>query len=171
MFSRLADAMAVLTKESGVTRRVLADVPESSWTWRPHEKSRTAGELAWHLVTGLHWFAADPLKLKVAPKPASAPGSTSALLEAFDALTRDCLAALKKKDDAWIRRKADFFGTPTTNGGILGTHVVHEAHHRGQLALYIRLTGGKVPAVCGPSADDPGSPPPKAPRKAARAKP
>ena len=30
-------------------------------------------------------------------------------------------------------------------------------HHRGQLTAYLRPMGGKVPAVYGPSADDPGS--------------
>jgi uncharacterized damage-inducible protein DinB len=63
------------------------------------------------------------------------------------------LSAVKKKDDAWIRAKADFFGKPTTNGGILGSQVVHEAHHRGQLGLYIRINQGRVPPICGPSAD------------------
>ena len=158
MISTIRDAVDVLAKQAACTRNVLAAVLESSWAWRPHEKSRTAGELAWHVATGLHWFVADALKLKIPPKPASPPSSTSALLEVFDSLTRDSLAALKKMDDAWVRQGADFFGTPATHGEILGTQVVHEAHHRGQLTLYVRMTGGKVPAVCGPSADDPGTP-------------
>jgi uncharacterized damage-inducible protein DinB len=154
MFTNLKDAHATLSDQAACTRRVLAAVPESAWVWRPHPKSRTAGELAWHVATGFHWFVADPLKLKVAPKPAAAPTTSAALVEAFDAMSRNCLAALKKKNDAWIRKKADFFGTPTTNGGILGIQAIHEAHHRGQLGLYIRINGGKVPAICGASADE-----------------
>jgi uncharacterized damage-inducible protein DinB len=30
----------------------------------------------------------------------------------------------------------------------------HLAHHRGQLTVYLRLLGAKVPALYGPSADD-----------------
>ena len=30
----------------------------------------------------------------------------------------------------------------------------HLAHHRGQLTVYLRLLGAKVPAVYGPSADE-----------------
>lgn len=153
MFTNVKDAVATLSTQAKITRRALAALPETSWSWKPHPISRSGGELAWHVAGGLHWFASDPLKLKVAPKPASAPTTTPALLEAFDAMTRDSLEALKKKDDAWIRKKADFFGTPTTNGRILGYQVVHEAHHRGQLSTYIRITGGKVPAICGASAD------------------
>ena len=31
---------------------------------------------------------------------------------------------------------------------------MHLAHHRGQLTAYIRMTGGMVPAIYGPSADE-----------------
>jgi len=30
----------------------------------------------------------------------------------------------------------------------------HWAHHRGQMTVYLRLLGAKVPAIYGPSADD-----------------
>ena len=30
----------------------------------------------------------------------------------------------------------------------------HVIHHRGQLTVYLRLTGGSVPALYGPSADE-----------------
>lgn len=30
----------------------------------------------------------------------------------------------------------------------------HLAHHRGQMTVYLRLMGAKVPALYGPSADD-----------------
>lgn len=40
--------------------------------------------------------------------------------------------------------------------GILWTGVVmHAAHHRGQLSVYLRLMGEKVPSIYGPSADEP----------------
>jgi uncharacterized damage-inducible protein DinB len=31
----------------------------------------------------------------------------------------------------------------------------HEVHHRGQLSVYLRLAGGKVPSIYGGSADEP----------------
>lgn len=33
--------------------------------------------------------------------------------------------------------------------------ITHWAHHRGQMTVYLRLMGAKVPALYGPSADDP----------------
>jgi uncharacterized damage-inducible protein DinB len=34
---------------------------------------------------------------------------------------------------------------------ILHDHI----HHRGQLSVYVRMAGGKVPSIYGPSADEP----------------
>ena len=30
-----------------------------------------------------------------------------------------------------------------------------QIHHRGQLTVYLRMIGGKVPAIYGPSSDEP----------------
>jgi uncharacterized damage-inducible protein DinB len=32
-----------------------------------------------------------------------------------------------------------------------------QIHHRGQLSVYVRMAGGKVPSIYGPSADEPWS--------------
>ena len=43
---------------------------------------------------------------------------------------------------------------PLDVGHVLTYFVAHEAHHRGQMTVYLRLMGAKVPAIYGPSADD-----------------
>ena len=37
---------------------------------------------------------------------------------------------------------------------VLRDTFMHLAHHRGQLTVYLRLTGATVPAIYGPSADE-----------------
>jgi len=34
-------------------------------------------------------------------------------------------------------------------------NLMDEVHHRGQLTIYLRLAGGKVPSIYGPSGDEP----------------
>ncbi|RYY37199.1 MAG: damage-inducible protein DinB, partial [Sphingobacteriaceae bacterium] len=36
------------------------------------------------------------------------------------------------------------------------TTINHMVHHRGQLTVYLRMNGLKVPSIYGPSADDKG---------------
>jgi uncharacterized damage-inducible protein DinB len=33
--------------------------------------------------------------------------------------------------------------------------LMDQVHHRGQFSVYLRLAGGKVPSIYGPSADEP----------------
>jgi len=40
-------------------------------------------------------------------------------------------------------------------GDILWMALHDMIHHRGQLSVYIRIAGGKVPSIYGPSADEP----------------
>ena len=56
--------------EAQTTRRVLERVPDAALAWRPHEKSRTMGALAFHVATVPGRVAA----LAATPSPAQAPG-------------------------------------------------------------------------------------------------
>jgi uncharacterized damage-inducible protein DinB len=38
---------------------------------------------------------------------------------------------------------------------ILWIMLMDSIHHRGQLSVYVRMAGGKVPSIYGPSADEP----------------
>jgi uncharacterized damage-inducible protein DinB len=81
------------------------------------------------------------------------------LIKALDEAANGARAALEKTTDEHLR----------TNWKLLaGGHVVleeqrymmiqetinHWAHHRGQMTVYLRLMGAKVPALFGPSADE-----------------
>ena len=106
------------------------------------------------------------LKLKVKGQPGlEAPASPDLLLIGFDAIRRDCVAAVSRQDDAWLKSEARMDGRATTNGFVLWSMVLHEVHHRAQLGLYVRMAGGKVPWIAGPTADDAGPPPSPKPRR------
>jgi uncharacterized damage-inducible protein DinB len=49
----------------------------------------------------------------------------------------------------------DFYGMQMPNAQFLVWQAVHNAHHRGQLATYLRPMGSKVPSIYGGSADEP----------------
>ena len=38
---------------------------------------------------------------------------------------------------------------------VLWLMLMDSVHHRGQLSVYLRMVGGKVPSIYGPSADEP----------------
>lgn len=65
---------------------------------------------------------------------------------------RDLLAEGPATDD--LEARDTVYDRDWPRGRTLGILLAHEIHHRGQLALLLRLQGGRVPAIYGPSADE-----------------
>src|SRR3954468_22285724 len=84
-------ALGDLEHELATTRRVLGRVPEEHFTWKPHERSMSLGQLAAHTANLLHWQAVilrqDEFDLATAAPPSKeGPASRDELLRTFDEL-------------------------------------------------------------------------------------
>ncbi len=153
--------------EMASTRKMLERVPDAKWTWKPHGKSMTMGDLAVHIM-GMAGWTVDTLKTEsfdVAPADGSKPDFPSAksnreLLEKFDrnvAAARAALAAAENDQlmQPWslLQGGQPIFTMP--RAGVLRTMIFnHIVHHRGQLSVYLRLNDVAVPGMYGPSADE-----------------
>ena len=158
--------MAELDREVERSRSALKEAPEGKYDWKPHEKSMIFGYLANMVATIPMWITMQVAQdeLDVAPadggKMEQKRMDTSAeLIEALDKAAAGAREAFEKTTDEHL----------TTNWKLLARgNVVMEApryqmiqdtinhwsHHRGQMTVYLRLMGAKVPAIYGPSADD-----------------
>lgn len=77
-----------------------------------------------------------------------------AFLEHYAATSGERLAQIAVQPDAWFEAETMFFDVPRSKAWVFTRRLTHSAHHRGQLTVYLRLLGAKVPALYGPSADD-----------------
>lgn len=145
--------------EHGLSGKAIRAVPPGKIGMRPHEKSKSMGELCWHLAEAERFFVVKGLGVDVPgenPVPKETPPSTpAAMAEAFDRSHAALAAALEKKDAAWFGETVDFFSMKMSRAAVVETMLRHEIHHRGQLTVYLRLAGGKVPSIYGGSADEP----------------
>jgi uncharacterized damage-inducible protein DinB len=158
-------AYADLAHELRTTRRVLERVPGEHLAWRPHERSMSLAELATHIANVVFWLrvTAERSEFDLASMPPrAAAASRDELIRLFDdnvAALEDALAAL---DDAALAEDWTLLrgGTPILRqprGALLRMMgISHLVHHRGQLAVYLRLLDVPVPAIYGPSADEQG---------------
>ena len=137
--------------------RVLEAVPAGRLDYRPHEKSRSAGELVTllareqEMVVGL----LDTGRVQF-EQPKEEP------LEAMKTLWRENTARVRERlhkldDSAWDSPVKFMMGARVGNelpmSEMLWGFLLDMVHHRGQLSTYIRPMGGKVPSIYGPSAD------------------
>jgi uncharacterized damage-inducible protein DinB len=150
--------------QAPITRKFLERLPENKLTWRPHSKSMTAGQLAYHLakVPGaiVYMVTKNPAQLPTNfsyPQPASKAEILMALDESIEAVR----AGLPLFDDAemeetWRMVSDDREVFAESRGGFLRDVMFsHWYQHRGQLSVYLRLLDVAVPASWGPSADEP----------------
>ena len=158
--------LTALDREVERTRRVLEQVPEGKYQWKPHDKSMIFGYLADMVATMPSWLAmaVNRDELDVAPTDGSTmkqePKETSAaLVSALDKSAADARAALKKTTDehlmtSWRLLAGGKVVMETPRHEVIQDTINHWSHHRGQMTVYLRLLGAKVPSVYGPSADD-----------------
>ena len=153
--------------ENDGTVRVLQAIPERRLLLRPHARSRTLRDLAWHLVTSERWFCTGPLGLatKGGAPPENPPGTVAAMVAARERSHAARAAAARAKRAPWFAAEVEFYGQRMSRLEVLSLLLRHEAHHRGQLTVYLRLAGAKVPGVYGPSADEERSGPAKKGRR------
>jgi uncharacterized damage-inducible protein DinB len=160
--SLAATLIQELEVETATTRRVLERVPDARLNWSPHPKSRSLGQLAWHIATN----PGNVMKL-AAQNPSDFPTivdrtpSTSAeLLPALDesvATAKSILGGMSDADltELWRLRSNghEVMAIPRINF-LRAIFLNHWYHHRGQLSVYLRLLDVPVPAIYGPSADE-----------------
>ena len=149
-------------QEAKTTRRCLERVPDDKLGWRPHEKSMSAGQLALHLATGpsmvIQIAAGDEFPIPEFVQPQA--GSMAEVLAAFDQSVERVRAELPKIADDRLGGVINFTKNGATvmsfpRGAFLRSVLLnHFYHHRGQLSVYLRSLGAKVPSIYGPSADE-----------------
>ncbi len=156
--------LAEFEVQAKVTRRFLERLPEDKLTWKPHEKSMTAGQLAYHLATvpgGIVRFVQNnPAQVPQSfnfPQPAS----REEILKAFDGSIAAVHEFLPGFDDAamaesWHLMAGEKELAVQPRGLFLRDVMLsHWYQHRGQFSVYLRLLNVPVPASWGPSADEP----------------
>ena len=160
-------AQAILNEFEGqvpVTRKFLERLPENHLTWKPHEKSMSAGQLAFHLAFvpgGVIQFVQN----SPAPAPDFAsfpqPATKQEILAKYEESVGTVRNLLPKMDDAklhetWrmVQGDKEVLAVPRAQF-IRDIMLNHWYQHRGQFGVYLRILNVPVPASWGPSADEP----------------
>jgi uncharacterized damage-inducible protein DinB len=158
--------LAELNREVERSRWALEQVPDGKHDWKPHEKSMIFGYLANMVATIPTWIAMEinQDQLDIAPsdggKMERKRMDTSAeLLGALDKSAFEARSALEKTTDEHLMSNWKLLARgqvvlESPRHVMIQDTINHWSHHRGQMTVYLRLMGAKVPSIYGPSADD-----------------
>jgi uncharacterized damage-inducible protein DinB len=148
-------------RDHATTLKVLKAFPPDKSEFRPHERSNSALHLAWTFVVEEQIMIRALRGERVLGTGfPPAPDAWGAVLDAFNKGYDDIIAELRDPKNQELDGTADFFVAPKQTGDIplpefLDFMLHDQIHHRGQLSVYVRMAGGLVPSIYGPSADEP----------------
>jgi uncharacterized damage-inducible protein DinB len=146
--------------EHARTKKVLSAFPAEQSEFKPHEKSNSARQLAWTFVVEemmmLKTLTSEPVLGSGFPPP---PDSWQTIVDQFDEQHERVMKQLRTGDGASLAPVKFFTGPKQTADfaamDFLWFMLFDQIHHRGQMSSYLRPAGGKVPAIYGPSGDEP----------------
>jgi uncharacterized damage-inducible protein DinB len=161
-FSRKQQFLDTFVREHETTVKLLRAFPASQADFKPAERSSTARHLAWTFVMeqGLMLGAiTGTLKIGGSKFP-PAPESYDAIVQKFESDFEKVRSLLEATTDETLSETVQFFTGPKQLGDVPKMQVLwfalcDQIHHRGQLSVYVRMNGGKVPSIYGPSGDEP----------------
>jgi uncharacterized damage-inducible protein DinB len=127
-----------------------ADLP-----FRPHPRASTVGDILKHQLLSERRFFGEFLEVPEPPADSVLPRDVSvgAYVARLVELARPRLTWLAEQTEGWWLGRVPFFDVERQRAWIFWRRVLHTAHHRTQLTVYLRLLGRRVPATYGPTAD------------------
>lgn len=156
MFRRIEDFLAVWDYEAEATLKVLGALTDASLVQRFHPDVRTLGRLAWHITQSVPEMGARTgLQLAGPAENEPIPSSAAALAERYREAAESLAREVKSRwNDAELDVEDDMYGERWPRGRTLFAISGHQAHHRAQMTVLLRLAGLPVPGVYGPTREE-----------------
>jgi uncharacterized damage-inducible protein DinB len=151
-------AQHALDTYASETNKVLAtwaEFADSDLPFRRHPKSSSVEEILKHqLLSERRFFgeflgSPEPPPEKILPSQPAVEQYRARMLDR----ARPRLSFLAARNEEWWLGETRFFDVQRQRVWIFWRRVLHTAHHRTQLTVYIRLLGKAVPPIYGPTAD------------------
>lgn len=150
-------ALRSLKAEQPVTQRVIEAIPLEKGDFRMDDVGKSALDLAWHIVSAEHKFlnfvVTGTFLVTPAPRPTHLDDSAALARWYAETAPKDHERVAAAPVEALVK-VVDFRGLfkfPAVT--FLQVGLNHAIHHRGQLSMYLRPMGAKVPAIYGESYD------------------
>ena len=146
--------LPALEREHTSTVRVLEAIPADKADYQPDPNAKSAFDLAWHIASSENLFLAAVANGAFDFTPTEKVKTMPEVLAFYKETFAKNLSALKSLSGEQAAKIVDFRGMMQLPAVTFITFDMnHVVHHRGQLSVYLRPMGGKVPAIYGESYD------------------
>jgi uncharacterized damage-inducible protein DinB len=148
-------------RESATTLKILRAFPPAHAELRPHVTSNSAQQIAWTFaIENALMESALRNELRMPPTFPPMPQGWDDCVDAYERGVERVTSLLQSARDEAMNEMVPFMTGPRQFADVsklfLCTLMLNDSiHHRGQLSVYLRMSGAKVPSIYGPSRDEP----------------
>ena len=148
-------ALRTYASETNKVASVWSLFSDDDLAFRPHPRASSIGDILKHqLLSERRFFgefigAPEPPGAEVLPATFTVHSASHRLVE----LARPRLGFLASKARDWWLTHVPFFDVERERVWVFWRRVLHTAHHRTQLTVYLRVMNRAVPPTYGPNAD------------------
>jgi uncharacterized damage-inducible protein DinB len=152
IFQHLLETYA---SETNKTASLWREFSIEDLNFRPHPRSGTVQEQLKHQLLSERRFFGEFLGMDEPDAPQILPSEQSpdAFIDKLKELALHRLDQIAAKDESWWLQSVPFFDIQRQRIWIFWRRLLHSAHHRAQLGVYLRMLDKSIPAVYGPTAD------------------
>jgi uncharacterized damage-inducible protein DinB len=151
-FQHMLDTYA---SETNKVASVWREFHDDDLAFRPHPRSTTVADIFKHQLLSERRFFGEFIGTGE-PAPADVLPAQMTVGHAIDRLTELALARLAElapQRADWWHARIPFFEVERERIWVFWRRVLHTAHHRTQLTVYLRMMDRSVPPTYGPTAD------------------
>jgi uncharacterized damage-inducible protein DinB len=156
MYHTIEEFLTDWSHESKSTLRLLKNLDDTSLNKKVHANVRTVGFLAWHIIHSLSEMPAKTGLHTDLPDHEDYHGESAAQLVAYYEKGAASLAEEVRKNwtDADLKKEDNMYGQMWNRATTLQILVRHQAHHRAELLVLMRMLGLPVVGVYGPTKEE-----------------
>lgn len=151
--------------EAESTRKLLKAIPDSALDWKPSDVNWTTAQLASHIAEVYNWFEStfnqDVFDMGTYAYDKGDISKAENIVAKFEENVSKAQKVIENSDESayfneWkMEMKGNVLFPPMPKVQVIRSFLYnHLYHHRGELVVYLRSTGNKVPGLYGPTADD-----------------
>ena len=149
----LTEMKSRLENSKKYTLAVAEAMPEASYAFKPAPDEMTFRTQLLHMAQNISWLTSTHLTTKPNPITEAELKKSDGSKESVEATVTKAfdyaIEAIRDLDEAHLGDSVKFFSGPLSKRQIMMLINDHQAHHRGQLVVYLRMNGVKPPGYVG----------------------
>ena len=156
MYATVNDFLTDWNYESQSTLDLFKNLTDDSLNKVIHEDVRTLGFLSWHIVHTLQEMPAKMgLSVDIKQQTDYTNETVAEIIETYESGAKLLADAIKNNwSDADLVKEDNMYGEPWKRAVTLSILIKHQAHHRAEMVVLMRILGLPVIGAYGPTRED-----------------